>query len=144
MDCDENCKKTNNKIAVNCDDGFVSLNVVELIAATDPHHSAISPAPATPSAAPVLMKKSLSRKLGVAGPPQRSAGSQAVVGAHAGGTNYGRDKPPDEGEASAAGAGGRCRRASAVHRPSPWRDPRTILLLFASLGERSICRSRCR
>ncbi|KAG6533193.1 hypothetical protein ZIOFF_007059 [Zingiber officinale] len=107
------------------DDGFVSVNVAELVAAAD-----------RPPATPRSMIKSLSRK---GGPPRSGGvGGEAVaVAPEASEGSSAKDKPlyvAVEREADAAAAVNRHRRAATVRRPAAWRDPRRVLLVFASLS----------
>ncbi|XP_074590038.1 uncharacterized protein LOC141845919 [Curcuma longa] len=112
------------------DDGFVAVNVAELAVAVD-----------RPPATPRTMSKSLSRK---GGPPRSGGGcgggGEAVSVVTLDGSGV-KDKPlcvAVEGEAevaaTAAAAINRHRRAPTGRRLPGWRDPRRVLLVFASLS----------
>ncbi|XP_074566885.1 uncharacterized protein LOC141823497 [Curcuma longa] len=107
------------------DEGFVAVNVAELVAAAD-----------RPPATPRSMIKSLSRK---GGPPRSGGvGGEAIAVATAEGSSA-KDKPlyvavERDAEAAATAAVNRHRRAATGRRPAAWRDPRRVLLVFASLS----------
>ncbi|XP_042424111.1 uncharacterized protein LOC122011794 [Zingiber officinale] len=110
------------------DDGFVAVNVAELGVAVD-----------RPPATPRTMSKSLSRK---GGPPRSSGGGvgggEAVSVLTLDGPGV-KDKPlyvavEGEAEVAASAAVNRHRRAATGRRPPGWRDPRRVLLVFASLS----------